>query len=1091
MKISVLLLFAVIFSVSAKSYAQEARVTFDLKNVSVNDVFNTIRSQTSYSFWYDLEDVDASRIVSVKAKNQEVKEVLNILFKNKDVNVQMVDNHIVIKSSNSSYAPPIAQQKKHKVTGVVSDAMGTVIGANIIEKGTTNGVVTDMDGKYTLEVSENAILQVSYIGYIEQNIDVNDRDVINILIKEDTQALDEVVVVGYGVQKKESLTGAISTIKKTDITQNVTSNLSNVLAGRLSGVFARNTSGAPGSGSKISIRGSSTYNNTEPLTIVDGIERDYSNLDPNEIASISVLKDAASAAVYGARAANGVILVTTKRGQEGKPRLNYSGSVGFQKPTGYPEMMSPYEFATMKNKAAVNMGYDIKNPSHQGQFVSNDQMEQYRTGAKGVDWWDLCMNEVVPQTQHNLNIDGGNSKIKYYFSLGYLNQAGMFDNISFERYNFRSNVDTEIMEGLTAQVTIDGRVQYNNSPGDNANSIFTYLTADPLSFGFTPDNKPIDTGAGNPHQMIHHSGYDNKRSSFFQGSLTLNYEIPFLKGLSARGLVSYEKNYDFNKRFSTPYTLYYVDDKNEIISSKLVGSQTSLKETFDDKMEYNLNLSLNYNNTFGKHSFSGLFLYEQAEGFGDDFWASRVNYVSNNLDQLFAGGDSGKDNYGSGYETGRQSFVGRISYNYDSKYYIESSLRYDGSVIFAPGNRWGTFPSLSAAWRISEESFMESSSSVIDNLKLRASYGVLGNDRVDAYQYINYYQIATGAIFGGEISQGLSQAPLANESITWEKAKSLDIGIESRFWGGLLSMEVDYFYKRTSDILAKKTTSTPDTFGSLLPDVNYAIVDNKGFDLMLRHDNKIKNVNYFVSSTVSFARNKVIRIDDPANQKDYLLRVGQPMNFVTGYKSNGLFQSDEEAANYIPQFGGTPSAGDIKYIDINEDGKIDEDDQTKISDYNGTPELFFGLNMGVSWKGFEVNAQLQGAANSIFIYDGRAKTLLWMGANNTYSYLMDTWSPENTDAQYPRAWKDSNPNNAKYSDFWLRNAAYIKLKTLELAYNLPVDMLKKAKIDKVRIFLTATDLFTLKGDTEFDPEASEMNYYPQQKTFNIGLNVSF
>ena len=1087
MKLSFFILFVFVCQLFALN-TDAQNVTIELKSnkLSIEELFKEIEKQTDYLVIYSTSGVRSNFDLSLTKKKARVAELLNEALSGHGLKYEFVNNYIILSKVENQ----INQQTKKELRGFVYDQNGEpVIGANVVEKGTQNGTVTDIDGRFMLSVGNGCSLEISYIGYLTQLVTPKSNTV-NVYLKEDSQSLEEVVVVGYGTQKKVNLMGAVSTIKESDIIQNVTSNMSNVLSGRLSGVFSRNTSGVPGSGSKILIRGTSTFNNSNPLTIVDGIERDYSNLDPNEIASISILKDAASAAVYGSRAANGVILVTTKRGMTGKPILNYSGSVGFQKPTGYPEMMTPYEFATMKNKAAINMGYDPSNPAHLGQFVSDDQLEQYRTGRKGVDWWEVCMKKVSPQTHHNLNINGGNDKIKYFFSAGYLYQSGMFENLSFNRYNFRSNVDAEILKGLTAQVSIDGRIEYNNSPADDADKIFIYLAADPLSFGFTPDHKPIDTGNGNPYEMIHSSGYDKKRKSFFQGTVSLKYDMPFLEGLSVKGVFAYDKNYLFKKRFTTPYKLYYVDDKNEVIDSKMYGPQTSLREEFDDQMSYSLNLSANYNQTFGKHTIEGLFLYEQYEGSGDSFWASRVNYLSNQIDQLFAGGDAGKDNNGKGFETGRQSLVGRVSYNWNNRYYLEGSIRYDGSVVFAEENRWGVFPSISASWRISEESFMKKYD-FINNLKLRASYGVLGNDRVDPFQYMNYYTFANGAVFNGEISPGLNQAPLANPDITWEKAKTLDVGVEATLWNGLLSTEVDYFYKRTSDILAKKETSIPGTFGATLPHTNYAIVDNQGIDLMLRHDNKIDQVNYYVSSTFSFARNKVIRIDDPANQKEYLLRVGRPLGFISGYKSLGLFQSDEEAANYMTQFGNICKAGDIKYADINEDGKIDEDDQTQISRYNGNPELFFGLNLGAEWRGFEINAQLQGAANNIFIYDGRAKTLFWQGSNNAFSYLMDIWSPENRDAQYPPAWKDSNPNNSKYSDFWLRNAAYLKLRNLELAYNFPQSILQHTGINKLRVFVTATDLFTIKGDMEFDPEAAHMNYYPQQKSVNFGLIVSF
>jgi len=990
------------------------------------------------------------------------------------------------------------------VKGTVVDNSGAPIpGVTISVQGTTIGTATDLDGAYSLSVPGGSTLVFSFIGFISQHVPLENKSEINIVLLEDMTSLDEVVVVGYGTQKRVNMTGSVATISGNELQHVPTNNLTNAIGGRMPGVIAVNGNGRPGSGSSLQIRGSSTLNNNSPLIVVDGIVRSdgFGNIDPNEVENISILKDASAAAVYGARAANGVILITTKRGKTGKPTISYSGMMGIQQPTQYPKLMSSYEYASIRNQALRNQGYDPANPTQSGLFYQDEDLERFKPGI--TDWYQETFKKKSVQSHHNLSVNGGTENIKYFTSLGYLDQDGMYDNINFKRYNLRANIDTKINDNLNVGVNIEGRQELSGTPGWDANTLFNLVVrSSPLKPAYHSSGRPFNTTGEHPVEMIYSSGYSNNKYNIFQGTLFFDQKLPFItEGLSVRGTGSYYSEQLFNKTFFTPYEMYDEDAEGNIINTKIVGGETSLSQQFQEINNITLNLSLNYSRSFENHELSGLLLYEQYGSKGNTFTARKQNFATNAKDEFFASGPANQTINGSGIlNDARRSLVGRLNYSYDSKYLFEGTFRYDGSYRFPAEERFGIFPAASVGWRISEESFFQNSEALhfINSFKIRASKGLIGNDRVNAFQFVDAFGITAGSgpIVGGQALPYVSYGVYPNPNITWEKQNNNNIGFDALFLEGKLELEFDYFYRVTKDILWSRERSVPGTFGRALPNENYAEVESKGFEFSLTHQNNVKDFNYNLRLIGSFASNEVTQIDDPANALDFQTQLGRPMGFRVGYHSLGLFQSQEEAKNWMGgyQFGQESLAGDIKYADLDNDGQISFQDQKILSHYGSTPRIMFGLSGGFSWKGFDLNYLIQGAGQRTLLMSGSGRIMFRNGgSNNNFSYLADSWSPENKDAEYPLAWVDSRAMNDRNSEIWLKKAGYARLKSLDLGYTINSNWLNQRSIQGMRIYVSGLNLFTWSQIKEFDPEAETGtgDYYPQQRNISLGLNLTF
>lgn len=1122
MRIAVVLLFSLFFQVQADVlYSQSAKVSLNMKNATVEDVLNAIEDNSEFHFLYNSKLINVDRKVSINAADKSIESVLSTLFSNYGIEYKIDERQIILSRKDLTTEKT---QKNKVITGVVVDASGeTIIGANVSIQGTAVGTITDIDGKFSMEVPDNAKILISYIGYLPQTLSTDNKTTFNIKLIEDTQNLQEVVVIGYGTQKKVNLTGSVSTISADDISTIPVSNISNAMAGRMPGVFSQNKSGAPGSSSPITIRGKNTPNNTNPTYVIDGVVRDkadFDGIDPNEIENISVLKDAASAAVYGARAANGVILVTTKRGKDQKPQFRYSALFGSETPTRTPDVMNAHGRALYLNNKHM---YDNV-PEGDSRYYTADEIEYFKTHS--TDWFDQAWKNPFTM-QHNVSVNGGSERIRYYMSAGYYDQSGSFDQLEFKRYNFRSNVDAQVTKDLSIGLDVDGSMKKRDSPywphdgdEDYMQDLYRALLNFPTTEPSYVNGKPNATFYNwNILEMLKNGGSKSKNYNTLNAKLSLDYNVPFIKGLKANAMFNYRKYYEKSKQVGKEYTYYQHQTSggnNHIIlpDAPITGSKARsergnfVRKDMKENSSYTLNLRLNYDRTFGKHAVGGLFVYEQYEAWGDDFWGERRQLLTSTIEDMFVGSADSKwkDADGNSSEVGRIAYVGRVNYGYDNRYLLEANFRYDASVKWVPGKRWGFFPSVSGAWRMTEENFFKSNPnlSFINNLKLRASYGILGNDGgddVSGYQYLEKYKITkAGAGVFGSATTGILPDVYPNTMITWEKTATFDVGFDLSMWNGLLSVEFDYFKKHTYDILMDRVRTIPGTFGAVLPKENYAELDNQGVELLLRHDHKIGNVNYFVSGNFSFARNKYVNIDESAGAYEWEKKTGRPIEFITGYYANGIARTDNDL-NGLPLWNGKDKweKGDVILQDINgaggkpgADGKVDGNDKGILSLFSKDPEITYGINLGGEWKGIDVTMFFQGVANRAVMFENRGDT--WT-EQSVLALWDDAYSPSNINGAYPRVGgTGSYGANGQASSFWLMNGAYFRCKNIELGYTLPKTWMNKIGADNCRLYVSGTNLFAFDQIGLYDPENNGPRgayQYPLMKSYNVGLSVSF
>lgn len=1003
-----------------------------------------------------------------------------------------------------------AQQQKATIKGVVVDGSGVpIIGANIIVKGnTTLGTITDLDGNFILEAGENVVLQISYIGYTSKEVKATTHAPMRIVLTEDNQKLEEVVVVGYGVQKKVTVTGAVSAIDTEDLLKAPVANISNALVGRLPGVRVQNSGGMPGAESTVDIRGFGT-----PLILVDGIEQPGFQVDPNEIESISVLKDA-SAAIYGVKAGNGVVLITTKKGTTGKTQISYNGSVGFQNLTDYPEMVNAAQYAELVDEDAINRGLSpVYGPEKLALWREGTQ-----EGYKSYNWKDILLRSNAPQTQHNINVNGGNEAVRYFTSIGYLNQEGLYSSgdLNFHRYNFRSNISAKIAKYLTADVQLGGHVQNKYSPYDDDTYItfgmtrmFPYFSPyanddDPTRYGLTNFQNPLARSDAET------SGYRKEKKKLLNASFSLKYDMPFIPGLSAKLMFSYLTKIEEFKTFKKEFDLYSYDKVNNSYSVVFTGNSPSDLYRKDYTSEQNLlQFSLNYNRTFeDKHNISALFVYEQREDLSDYLDAYR-QYTIDVLDQLNSGINDNKNNSGVESEMAYVSFIGRLNYDYCSKYLLELAFREDASAKFYKNNRWGFFPSVSLGWRLSEEAFIKERTSIFDNLKLRGSYGVMGDDQdMAAFQYMVGYNYPGGSnyILGDRVINSLRTRGLPNYNYTWLTSKIMNIGIEASLWNRKLETSLDVFYRKRDGLIATRLASLPNTFGASLPQENLNSDDYRGFELVLGHTNTVGDWRYSIKGNISYTRamNRYVEQADPINSYSRWRNYNHDRwkNLAFGLNCVGQFQNQEEINSWAIQdeAGNTTlMPGDLKYEDVNGDGVINDGDVLPIG-RNNSPEIYFGLDLTAEWKGWDFSMLMQGATN-YSVYMQGAMGVPLMNGSSSLEVFMDRWhradiydvNSEWIPGKYPSTWASGKPNNNKFSTFTNTNSYYLRVKNIELGYSLPKKWLEKVNISRLRLYVSGNNVLTFDNLPYGDPEAqsSDRILYPQLKIWNLGVNLTF
>ncbi len=1058
--------------------AQNRNINLNLSDVSLGEAMKTIEKNTEYVFFYNNSGIDLNKKVTVKAKNTDINHVI----------AQILPDHEYKIENNKVIILPKQKPQKRKVTGLVTDSEGeTIIGASIVEKGTPNGTITAMDGSFTLEVEPNATLRITSIGFQTQEIKSGNNNHFKIVLIDDTKTLDEVVVVAYGVQKKVNLTGAVSVASAKDIQIKPVGQTSAALQGVLPGVTITQRSGEPGVDSgTIRIRGIGTLSDANPLVLIDGVEGSINNIDPNSIESISVLKDAASASIYGSRAANGVLLVTTKRGAEGKFSVSYSNYLAWQNPTNMPELVDAVGYMELLNVAYKNVGRD---PLYSDELIAQYKKQNGVSSDEypNTDWQKETLTKSGFQQSHFLNISGGNDKLKTFTSLGYYTQDGLIENSSFDRLSLRNNMDWILSSKVKAKVDLQFTSTKRTNPASGAGNIFMWMNGIPANqIGINSDGSwGVGWNGLNPISHAKEAGTDVTRTNWGSINASLIYSpVSWLTG-------------EIN--VAPKFTLASVEDLTKPIQSYLPDgtpsfvnpTKSSLTNSDTKTLNNNIRATVTAEKDLGDHNIKILAGASQEERHSKFLTAYRDS-VDVDYPVLGTGSASNQTVGGGADKWVLRSFFARANYNYKQKYLFEFNIRRDGSSRFAEGNKWATFPSVSAGWRISEEKFMKRlKESFLDDLKIRASWGKLGNQNVGGSFYPFTTQMKFGTtVMGGKLVNRASFEDMPNSLIKWETTESVDVGIDLSLFNKL-TITADYYQKETRDILL--TLPVPFITGLNAPVQNAGVVENKGWELGITYRDRIGEFNYNVNFNLSDVKNKITDFRGQDQTSFIANREGYPIGSIYGYVAEGYFQSEEEIAN-SPTQTGKIKPGDIKYKNMNDDNKINNDDKVVIG--STIPRYTFGLNLGANYKGIDLSMFFQGVGKADGYLDGPGIIPFVSGGSiggTALEAFKDYWTEDNRQAAYPRP-TFNETNNGLPSTFWLKDASYLRLKNLQIGYTIPTMLTKKWGIERLRIFANGTNLFTLDkfwDGYNVESPTGMVNFYPQVKVYSFGLELKF
>lgn len=1030
--------------------------------------------------------------------------------------------------------------QSREVSGVVISGEDNLPlpGVSVLIKGTTSGTVTDVDGKFKINVADqNAVLILSFIGFESLEVPIGSSNNYDLVLKPDMKSLEEVIVVGYGEQKKETITGAVATVKGKELTRSPAMNVSNSIAGRMAGVVAVNRSGEPGNdGSGIRIRGSNTLGNNEALIVIDGIPARAGGLDrlnPNDIESISVLKDA-SAAIYGARAANGVILVTTKRGSVGKPELTFQVDQGWSQPTVVPDLADAAQYAEMLNELDIYglpvNEWDAANQAYKsnGQFTrpngtvrkapyTPEDLELYRNGSDpwghpNTDWYSETLKSWSPQTKYNVQLVGGNENVKYLTSLGYQNQDGYYKNSAtgYKQYDFRINLDANVNKYVKVSLGVLAREEFRFYPTRSAGSIFRMqMRGKPNQPAFWPNGLPgpdIENGENPVVITTDQTGYDRNVRDYFQSNGSIEIKIPGVEGLKITGTASLDKTMENNKLWQIPWTLYQRGTGFEadgvtpvLVPSKRGPAEPSLRLANSNMLNILIGSVVSYDKIIAQdHTISILAGFNKETVEGNNFNAFRRYFLSPAIDEMFAGGDLERNNGGGAFERARLNYFGRVSYNYKEKYLAEFLWRYDGSYMFPEDTRYGFFPGIMAGWVVSEEDFWKNSlGRTFDFFKIRGSWGQMGNDQItfggalQEYQFLSTYGFSS-YITGNTENKTLFENRIPNTAVTWEVANNSNLGFEGQLLQGKIFFEFDLFYNLRTQILWRKNASVPQSTGMTLPAENIGEVENKGFDLNMGYRGNAGEFKYSVSVNGGYAKNKILFWDEAPGAPEWQRSTGKPMNTFLVYQYDGVFKNQEEINSNPLDYTSivkTLRPGDMKYQDYNGDGKITPDDQIRM-DNNNIPMFQGGLNMTASWKNFDMSILFQGALG--------AKQYVSAGeSGNIGNYLLDIydnrWTIDNPSSEHPRIANRSDQYYSGGNTYWFRSNDYLRLKNVEIGYNLPAHISEKIGVGNLRVYANGLNLLTWDKLNVYDPEtvSTTGQYYPQARVISTGLSVTF
>ena len=1084
-----MLLFAAIFCLHAEN-AISQKITLQGDNLSLKDYLNTIEKQTDYLFIYDA-GVNVNKRISVNMVGKSIKEVLDNLSTQLGLNYSQKGSYIVLSSykAKETSAPVIAQQKK-TITGVVTDDLGEpIIGANVIEKGTTNGIITDIDGKFTLEVAPGAVVQVSYIGYNTQEVKVGNQSTLAIQLVEDTQALSEVVVVGYGVQRKVTTTGAVTKLEGDEINKMTVVNATKALQGLSPGITVVDRGGAPGSDDpEIYLRGVGTTGNAKPLVLVDGIEMSLSQIPSSEIENISVLKDAASASIYGSRAAHGVILVTTKRGKEGKVKLSYDGTIGFQDRAVRAEQVSAREYMTMVNEALVNSGGSIK-------YSEDDILATERGDDPYNHSYLNWANEVYKPTyitQHTLNLTGGSEVGRYLVSFDYLDQPGLVKNTEYQRY-----VNTDLNIGKMLKVSSDVTYRHVDrlwpeSLGSVQYDVWSMQPTSPVRY--ENGDYRLDKQNRNAISLMDLDvvGEDRYNMDVVYGQVKADFEP--IKDLVFTGMASLNGSWDRRKIHYKNYKYY--NEAGELVTQR--NNPNSVKDSRNNSYQMTLRFLANYKKRFGdNHDLALLYGMEQISYRNYYSMAQRKDLISDALPDVSLG--SAGSQFAEGYPTkwGINSFFGRVNYGFKDKYLFEANIRTDGSSRFAKGHKWGVFPSFSAAWRISEEGFMKNLG-FVDNLKLRASWGQTGNERIDAFMYLPQYN-TSNVVMNGSLVSAVYQKKMANPDVTWETVEQTNIGLDFGFLNNTIYGELDWYSKDTKDILL--ALGIPHFIGLDAPEQNAGVVRNSGVEAMVGFRKTFGEFTFNTSFNLAYNKNEWIdRGGDDKNISGYNIQtIGSPLNAFYIYQADGLIANEQELEEYRAKYKSDPRgmsdlhAGDVKLVDTNNDGTIDPDDRQIFA--SNIPKFTYGWNISGEYKGFDLSLLFQGSSGANRMMYGE-----WIEGPSyeafTGVHFRDRWTEENQNgnAEMPRLEAANNRNASTYNSFFLKKTNYLRLKNAQLGYTFSKGITDKLRITKLRLYVSGSNLLTFSSLYQgLDPEgkSDRINDFPPLKIVNFGVNIIF
>ncbi len=1098
-------------SLAIHSYAQGTRLNLKFKSEAIVNILDEIENQSEFYFMYDATVVNVNQKKSINCENRTVSKILDELFKDTGITYKIEDRQIALREINEKLEVYVnrGNQQKKTISGRVNDSAGIPLpGVTVVIKGTASGTVTDFEGNYSIaNVPGDATLVFSFVGMKTQEIAVAGKAKVDVKMEADAIGIEEVVAVGYGVQKKVNLTGAVSTVEIEKIENRPITNASQALQG-VSGLYVNQAGGQPGNDeATIRIRGLGTLNENDPLVLVDGIEYPLSDVNPSDIESISVLKDAASASIYGNRAANGVILITTKKGSQNKSKIEYSNYFGIQATTYLPDVVKdPVEFMKLRNQAQLNAGNVTVD-------YSDDLIEEYDQGRYSDpytypqnDWLDIMFSNAFVQ-EHNLRFSGGRDKINYTLSLGYMEQEGVLMGTNSNKFTIRSNVNFHVNEAVRVGSDFAATHRFVHEPATTAASMMEMVFK---AQGFHPtyleDGRYANTFVRTPgHNVYRHplvwanEGFLNNKTLREVMSVYTDIKLPWNLSYFAKGAVN--KLDGFEKQFVPDIYMYQVKTLEESrVDYYTDNKNRHVTNGDDEEIDITLYHTLKWDKMIKeKHNFS-ILLGSSYESFSERYFTATIEgLLSNDLHEIDAG-STNMETTGSSSKNYLIGIFGRLNYSYEQKYLAEVNFRHDGSSKFAKGNRWGFFPSFSVGWRMEQEDFMKDVAWV-SGLKLRASYGSLGNERIGNFKYVNMMDVGYGYSFGGETNSGVAITSYNDPNITWETTTIGNFGIDAVLLNNKLNLTFEIYDKKTKNIL--REVNLASQVGNLNgPVKNIGDVDNKGFELNVGCQDKVNDFSYGFNLGINYNKNKVVNLNgqeiiatgSAGSYMPTITKEGYPIDSYYVLESDGIFQ-DQDEIDASPYQNSTTKPGYIKYKNQNDDNTIDTDD--RIITGKVTPDYTFDFSLNFSYKNWSLNSFFNGVLG-VDTYPQRIiATPFWFGTSVTKEWVNNSWTEDRKDAKLPilTCYEDCVDDNFLYSDFWLLDASYLRLKNLQIAYSFPNMFIKKIGLQKLVLFVNGQNMFTISKMKNFDPERhiKQTNYYeyPSIKIYSAGLNVTF